>query len=1560
METFSKKNKEISKDNKQIGLKIIKRKNIELKWIDLEEKRDIFIFNEKQKEQGRIEMKNHSIANKYFNNEHNIDKKQKEEKNISCIIKIKNSKKDIISNEKINSKSKANLIKQNTKYLKANYFIRNIIKFVVHVLIYKILFFSLINNNKNIIYKFIFFHFHIKKEFLLLLYIIIVFNIIIILEKIKYNKRKKNYIKYFKLYLKYITEKLCSFSKNCFDIMQNNKIKDRIVKYNEKLITYNNIIKSQMKRNRKNNISGNITNVIILKFLIKGILIIDIFNQIFLHNIINLLPYHLSNITLKIKGIGSYEIFEESFFSESECRPNEIYINGNRTDIIAYKYYFNQNENYVELIWHNNINTCKYMFRNCYKISEINISSFDTSKITDMGYMFDSCWSLSSLDLSNFNTSLVENMESMFCGCVNLEKLNISSFDTSKVTNMGYMFGYCSSLTSLDLSNFDTSIVENMESMFSGCINLEKLNISSFDTSKVTNMGYMFEYCSSLTSLDLSNFDTSIVEYMEDMFSSCINLEKLNISKFDTSKVIYMSYMFSYCKSLTSLDLLNFNTSLVKDMEGMFMGLWSLTEIYLSNFDTSKVINMGFMFSSCLSLTSLDLSNFNTSLVKYMVSMFKKCLNLKYINLKNFVENEFVFAYDMFANVSENVVICLNEGDKILNETKNKCITIDCSDDWKLKQKKIINDTNECIESCENSLHYKYEYNGKCYKNCSSGYLYDENNSIINKCKCENDNHLLCTQKAVNKGLCMQCNISYYPIEDSQYNIDYYDDFDDYYDDFYDYYDDFYNYYDDFYDFNHFFRFHYNFFGKDNYFYYKCYKEPKGYFLDKNNLLYRKCYYTCESCKISGNNATHNCLECNNNYEFGIKINNYMNCYQNCSYYYFFDIENRFHCTNNYSCPQEYPQLIESKKECVKYNIQNIINDKEKLINETENISKEKEEEYYNDVINTIKNIFESKDYDTSNIDNGGEDIIETNRMKIIMAKIENQKNIDFGECENLLRKYYNISNNISLYLETINVIQKGMNTSKIGYDIFCKLFEKNLIKLNLTACENSKISLKIPIVITENLDKLNSSSGYYNDICYTATSKDGTDISFKDRKKEFSEDNRIVCQEDCEFSKYDYDTFTAECLCKVKESSSSKFDININKNKLLDNMKDIKNFANLNFLVCHKNLLNKNGIRNNIGCYAILVIIFFNFLTIFIFYRFQFPLIKNKIKDIVFGIIEYHKIKQNKNRNKMRTINKYENNKTNKQRKNITSSKILIKTKKKKKRTMKKNIAIINLNNNFIYGNKKNMNDINRNITTNIICKNGSVTKLYANPNQNVQDKVERVKKIMEYIDEEINLLSYNLALQYDKRSFCQYYISLLKTKHNLIFAFCNNNDYNSKIIKIDLFFIGFAVYYTVNGLFYNDDTMHNIYKRKGKFNLEEHIPIIIYSFLISTILNTLLNLLALSNDAIISFKQNTKINLDKRKRELIDKLKIRFILFFIISFLFLSFFWYYISMFGVIYKNTQLHLLKDTLISFGLSLLYPFGIFLLPGFFRIPSLSNRKNKREYLYNLSKVVQLL
>ena len=62
---------------------------------------------------------------------------------------------------------------------------------------------------------------------------------------------------------------------------------------------------------------------------------------------------------------------------------------------------------------------------------------------------------------------------------------------------------------------------------------------------------------------------------------------------------------------------------------------------------------------------------------------------------------------------------------------------------------------------------------------------------------------------------------------------------------------------------------------------------------------------------------------------------------------------------------------------------------------------------------------------------------------------------------------------------------------------------------------------------------------------------------------------------------------------------------------------------------------------------------------------------------------------------------------------------------------------------------------------------------------------------------------------------------------------------------------------------------------------------------------------------------------------------------------------------MFGAVYPNTQLYLLKDTLLSFAGTLIKPFLINLLPGFFRIPVLTNRRNNRKFLYYLSRIIQI-
>ena len=150
----------------------------------------------------------------------------------------------------------------------------------------------------------------------------------------------------------------------------------------------------------------------------------------------------------------------------------------------------------------------------------------------------------------------------------------------------------------------------------------------------------------------------------------------------------------------------------------------------------------------------------------------------------------------------------------------------------------------------------------------------------------------------------------------------------------------------------------------------------------------------------------------------------------------------------------------------------------------------------------------------------------------------------------------------------------------------------KGLIKLNLTACENSNIDLSIPVVI--NIDTLyiiNSSNKYYNDICYTYISSDGTDISILDRKKDFVNNNLTVYKENCDFIDHNYIIKKAICSCKVKlDTNIKKVGIEINKDKLYKRFTNIKNIANIDVLKCYDLIFILDAYKYN---YANLITIF-------------------------------------------------------------------------------------------------------------------------------------------------------------------------------------------------------------------------------------------------------------------------------------------------------------------------------------------------------------------------------
>ena len=147
----------------------------------------------------------------------------------------------------------------------------------------------------------------------------------------------------------------------------------------------------------------------------------------------------------------------------------------------------------------------------------------------------------------------------MFYMCTGMKSINVSSFDTAKVTNMSGMFatgqnfvigsGNKSALDKLDLSNFNTANVVNMSYMFNNCDMLKTLNISSFDTAKVTDMSYMFNGCSKIAILDMNSFNTSCVTNMSYMFFDCTSLWP-QIEHFDFSNVTeyecFMNYNYEH------------------------------------------------------------------------------------------------------------------------------------------------------------------------------------------------------------------------------------------------------------------------------------------------------------------------------------------------------------------------------------------------------------------------------------------------------------------------------------------------------------------------------------------------------------------------------------------------------------------------------------------------------------------------------------------------------------------------------------------------------------------------------------------------------------------------------------------------------------------------------------------------------------------------------------------------------------------------------------------------------------------------------------------------------
>lgn len=188
-------------------------------------------------------------------------------------------------------------------------------------------------------------------------------------------------------------------------------------------------------------------------------------------------------------------------------------------------------------------------YKNIIEIPRENLEYLHSNiKPNNMNYMFEDCEKLKNIDISYINTNEVNNMSYVFANCISLINLNISNnFVTEKCTTIQGMFYHCESLEYIpNLDKFVTNNVQVIRYLFQGCKNLKEVNINNWNLNSLIGemngaISYLFYECQSLTSIDLSSWNIPDVHNIYNFCYNCLNLEYVALDN------LYKTY-FKYSK----------------------------------------------------------------------------------------------------------------------------------------------------------------------------------------------------------------------------------------------------------------------------------------------------------------------------------------------------------------------------------------------------------------------------------------------------------------------------------------------------------------------------------------------------------------------------------------------------------------------------------------------------------------------------------------------------------------------------------------------------------------------------------------------------------------------------------------------------------------------------------------------------------------------------------------------------------------------------------------------------------------------------------------------------
>ena len=722
-------------------------------------------------------------------------------------------------------------------------------------------------------------------------------------------------------------------------------------------------------------------------------------------------------------------------------------------------------------------------------------------------------------------------------------------------------------------------------------------------------------------------------------------------------------------------------------------------------------------------------------------------------------------------------------------------------------------------------------------------------------------------------------------------------------------------------------------------------------------------------------------------------------------------IKEKNKCTDD--CTQDDTYKYQYNGNCLESCPENTINDNylcKENINKCKLSEKEIELNDGSKSINTLAKSYSEEFFYTenhiSNFKNNELNIIIYKNVNCIKELSLDLPIVDFGNCYSKVKDEYNLKEDL-----IIVVAEKlDQNNPSTSYSFFHpktgeKLDAENICKDEIITVEENLLSFlnenqtnynSILFLTEQNINIFNLTDEFYTNLCFEYESPFDKDIPLQDRIIAFYP-NVTLCDEGCINSGIELENMKAKCDCKFNDIvNNDLIKENVLINSIVGEVFDIINNSNIAVLKCYKYII--KYFPKRYGGFITIILLFCHIILSIVFFSYELNIIRRYVYNLTENFLKF--ISQEENINKIeqppkRTKSTSEklndiNNKTEeKEKKDIIiknkkdgKSKKVKKIKNKKEEMENKNMfknKVSDKNNNsqlkIITKNSKMMEE-NSKIKSNskdslIISFNSKFNKFRLKTN-NEKNKPSETKDneslnnknvifFKNYLSPSVDDMEFDDAIVKDSRSFCEFFYETLKQKQTIANTFFAVDVLKTRSMKIIIFILNIILYLIVNGIFFSENYVSEVYHLEGKEGFFDFFPRSINRFFYTTIVSLIVGFIVdcfffeeKKIKGIFIREKENELNLKGEIVALLGEIQRRYLIFITIVFIILIVGLYYILCFNYVYPHMQIEWIKSSIVIMIIMQTLSFLTCFLETVFRFISFYY---KSERIFKISKLI---